>query len=200
MRKQLIAEAHGQRANIAWLSLQPDGSISFGLNDRAFCSPRAFGNIPIFNAYNRVRSAFLISSDGTDLHPVRNPHFTYHPIAMLHLKGNGDQELFRGLLDTTIVLRQQRVLPWLRLTTRPVGMLLKSGVRPDGVDVEEWTIPLERKDISIRVAVDLLRPVPVGSSGPYLMCRLVEWRGILVRVVVDATSPQVATLAWYHEY
>jgi hypothetical protein len=54
MRKQLCCDTPSRRIRVGWVSFQPDGSISFGLNDRAYISPKFKTQSMIWNAYNRV--------------------------------------------------------------------------------------------------------------------------------------------------
>jgi hypothetical protein len=100
VRKSIVSECKGRRPSIAWLSFQPDGSISFGLNDRAFYSPRLGASVGVFNAYNRVRLEYVVTKDGAGMKPIKNTHFTYHPsIIQFHLTGNGDEDVFIGIMD-----------------------------------------------------------------------------------------------------
>src|SRR3972149_1021589 len=90
MRKYLVCDVADRRIAIAWLSFQPDNSISFGLNDRTYISPRFRDRIFIWNAYNRICTIYEVPTDPEALEPVERPHFTYHPDVMFHLKSNND--------------------------------------------------------------------------------------------------------------
>jgi hypothetical protein len=164
MRKQISCAIDGARKNIGWLSFQPDGSISFGLNDRYYIVPRSKSKIGIFNAYNRVRAEFILRSDPATLVPVVNPHFTYHPIAIFHLRANGDEELFRGICDTTIVLEQQSELPWIRAISNPLSTISTSGVRADDSETEHLVLSPPPNDCSIAISVDLIKSPPPTNS------------------------------------
>jgi hypothetical protein len=53
LRKNITFNFAGQPKGIAWLSFQPDGSISCGLRDRTYVSPRFQDRISLWNVYNR---------------------------------------------------------------------------------------------------------------------------------------------------
>lgn len=200
MRKMIVAECQGRRASVAWLSFQPDKSISFGLNDRAFYAPRLAANINIFSAYNRVRAEYHVAPSGAGLKPIANPHFTYHPLMRFHLTGNGDEDVFTGIMDPSVILHQQPALEWVRATSRAISTLSQPRPRADGIETEAWVVPMARPDVSLRVALDLLQPAPLSTTGPWLLHRLVTWGQVMARVIVESTAPQEATLSWFHEY
>src|SRR5690348_10549406 len=104
MKKQIGCAFRGKTSNIGWLSFQPSGFISVGLNDPAFVAPRANWVAGLFNAYDRVyRAEFMVSPDGAGSDPIRNPHFTYHPPGFFHLRGNGDDAVFKGVARMDVV-------------------------------------------------------------------------------------------------
>jgi hypothetical protein len=65
---------------IAWLSVQPDNSVSVGLSDRTFISPRFHARQFLWNVDNRVTVEYLVPHDPDELRPVINPHLTFHPV------------------------------------------------------------------------------------------------------------------------
>ncbi len=199
MRKQIVCVSPKGEVNICWLSFQPDGSISFGLNDRTFIAPAMMGRYNVFNAYNRVRSEFIVSSGGVGMEAVHNPHFTYHPIAHFHLTGNDGHRLFEGIADTSIVLSQQHVLPWIRATSRAIALLPKAQTRADGIETERLCFHLADAQVSLRIAVDLLRPGPWAQAAGALLCTLCEWQGVIACLAVTSTEGQAPTLSWFHE-
>lgn len=200
MRKLIVAEYQGRQASVAWLSFQPDGSISFGLNDRAFYAPRLGANIGIFNAYNRVRLEYLVTADGAGMTPIQNPHFTYHPdIAQFHLTGNGDEDVFTGIMDPTIMLSQQPAIEWIRVTSRRISTLPNSRSRSDGIATETWAIPARHEDQSLHLAVDLVREPSEVLFGPWMARYSVPWFALTTQITVNAVPPQEASLAWFHE-
>lgn len=68
------AVSAGSEHRIGWESLQPDGSISVGLADRAFMSPRFHARQFLWNAYNRVTIQYLVPHSLERLRSVTNPH------------------------------------------------------------------------------------------------------------------------------
>jgi hypothetical protein len=119
MHKQLQASHVGQDVNVEYVSFQGDGSISFGLTDRTFIVPRHRERRFVWNAYNRITVQYVMPNNPNALLPVQNPHFTFHPDAMFHLKSNKDKKaddeaIFEGIADVGIVLDQQEEMPWIR--------------------------------------------------------------------------------------
>jgi hypothetical protein len=93
-----IAETTQSRA-ICWISLQQKGSISVGLNDRAFISPSFRNRKFLWNLYNRVTLKYMVPHTPDALEPVPNPHLTFHPPMYFHLLSNGKEELFAGIAE-----------------------------------------------------------------------------------------------------
>jgi hypothetical protein len=123
---QLSCQTPDRKVNLAWVSFQPDGSISFGLNDRTYISPRFKSVIGVWSAYNRVKMQYRVASDPTALEPVQNPHFTYHPPGQFTLKehrSNNEDALFFGVALPDLTVRQEGKMPWLRATTAPIRTL-----------------------------------------------------------------------------
>jgi hypothetical protein len=199
MRKHIVAALSGRKFNVAWLSLQPDGSISFGLNDRTYISRRFHAHIGFWNAYNRVAIEYVNPSDPGSLEPVVNPHFTFHPAALFHLRANGDDEIFRGHCDVGIVLELDGVMPWIRAVSAPLTSLKYGPPRADAIDTEEWTFNSIGADLSSVIAVDLVKPTALGANESF-STRSIVWRGVGVRVTVSLTWPQMATLSWFHAH
>ena len=202
MRIQIVGEHNQNRRNVGWLSFQPDGSISFGLNDRCFIVRRFNARIGIFNAYNRYRAEFMAPTiDTSALASVVNPHFTYHPIAMFHLKANGDETLFEGLCDLSIVLEQQQELPWIRAISNPLHSLPSVGTRADGVKLDYVTLGVDTDRTSIAIAIDLLKPSSeLKNVEASKLVHHTEWHGVVARLSIGVVNEQPATLSWYHEY
>src|SRR5262249_17570290 len=126
MRKQICCDTPERRVRIAWVSFQPDGSISFGLNDRTYISPKFRARHFVWNAYNRVRIHYEVPSDQSSLEAVQNPYFTFHPAVWFHLKADGprgDEALFEAIADVALVLQQKSEMPWLRSVSGRVASL-----------------------------------------------------------------------------
>ena len=73
------AVERGIEHTIGWISLQPDGSVSVGLADQAFISPRFRARQFVWNAYNRVAVQYLVPHSPQELRAVTNPHLTFPP-------------------------------------------------------------------------------------------------------------------------
>ena len=73
MRKQIVYGHVGGEAGVAWISFQPDGSISFGLRDKTYISPQLKQRVPVWNVYNRIGIEYIVPSEPGALEPVQNP-------------------------------------------------------------------------------------------------------------------------------
>ena len=71
LRKNITFNFAGQPKGIAWLSFQPKGSISCGLRDRTYISPRFRDRIGLWNAYNRVEIEYRVPSNPNTLEACR---------------------------------------------------------------------------------------------------------------------------------
>jgi hypothetical protein len=207
MRKQLTFSHHSHRAGVAWLSFQPDGSISCGLRDRTYIAPQMRERIGIWNAYNRVGIEYVVPTDPKTLLPVENPHFTYHPPGVFHLKAHdasstNDEDVFRGIACVDVTLSQQVEMPWLRLVSKPLNELPGAGApRSDGVANTELvhTAPAAAPFASGTVEIDFIRAEDARedrASSPWEFV----WHGVGLRVRTGITKPQLATLSWFHFY
>jgi hypothetical protein len=91
MLKHLTCQAPNRFIRLAWLSLPPNGDVSFGLNDKTYISPRFKGRNYVWSAFNRVTAEYEVASDPNTLEPVKNPHFTFHQPGYFHLKSDKDR-------------------------------------------------------------------------------------------------------------
>lgn len=205
MRK-IITTIHGDhQVGVGWVSFQPDGSISVGLKDRAYVSPKLRERQFLWNAYNRLTIEYVVPSDPKSLLPVQNPHFTFHPDVMFHLKSNvdrkrKDESIFEGIADVGIVLQQQGEMPWIRATSAPLDELSPSG--PPRNDVSETAelathAPIFMPRSSTRIEIDFIKP------GDVVECRdestwEFAWQKVGLRIKVGHVAPQIATLSWFH--
>jgi hypothetical protein len=210
MRKHLSCEFAGKHANLAWISFQPDGAISFGLHDKTYISPRFEEKIYVWSAYNRKRAQYLVPSTKAGLRSVKNPHFTYHPDkSMFHLKANKDKPIFEGLTDLPFVLQQQSILPWIRAISRPLHSVLGrvgNRLRQDSINVENWSFAVSSDQVSIGMSLDFvsaeLLPILTAKdkTSPDCLSRYVEWHGVVLYVTAEPLKPQIPTLSWFHEH
>lgn len=205
MRK-LIKVSHGGRiVGAAWVSFQPDGSISFGLNDRTYVSPHLCVRKFLWNAYNRITIEYVIPSSPDALLAVQNPHFTFHPDAMFHLKSNKDKKaeneaIFEGIADVGIVLDQDGEMPWIRAASSPVHQLSEAGkLRAPTIDTEDLLtqIPVVMNSASATIEIDFIRPenvVPHRNETTWEYA----WGKVGLRIRTGLAAPQIATLSWFH--
>lgn len=205
MLKLLDVTHLGRKASVGYLSLQPDHSVSFGLRDKAYVSSRWRERRFLWNAYNRITVKYEMPSDPDALLPVQNPHFTFHPAAMFHLKSNKDRKtndkaIFEGFVPVAMVLQQQSEMPWIRAISRPIHTIkIASGARETNIATESLNIeaPALMPRCSASMEIDFIRPSDVE---PHRSSNVWEyiWGEIGVRVKIGQVAPQVATLSWFH--
>lgn len=200
--RQICAQTPTRKVNLGWVSFQTDGSISFGLNDRTFISPAFRGRHMLWNVYNRVRIHYEVQTDTGALEPITNPHFTFHPIACFHLKAQGapaDEDLFQGFADMSIMLMQQERMPWIRATSATITQLPTAGIRNRNIPVEELCISVPTENLSVRMALDLVRPGAVDRQNHMSSWSFV-WQNFGLQIDLSFTYPQISTLSWFHFY
>jgi hypothetical protein len=203
MRRHVVANFERRKIAVAWLSFQPDGSISFGLQDRTYISPRMRIRSGIWNAYNRQRATFEIESDPSALEPVRNPHFTYHPPGLFHLKANNDrsnadEDIFNAPARVAVAVDQDGEMDWIRAISNPLASIASGGIRHGGETVEELAINIPLPNASVCIAIDFIRPEAVGFADN-LSCWTMPWGTEAIRVTASFTTTRIATLAWFHD-
>jgi len=194
---QAIAE--GSARTIGWISLQSDNSVSVGLADRAFISPRFHARKFVWNAYNRVSLQYLVPHSPEELLAVVNPHLTYHPPIYFHLRANDDDELFAGIADVEIMLAQDGHVPWVRFVSRPVGELAVSTAPRNPERTRFLAVPVDDVRVSVALAIDFVRPGAdplVGSAAE----EFVDCGPRRLHVRCEVMPAQAATLSWYHQY
>jgi hypothetical protein len=205
MRK-IIKGSHGGRVvNAGWMSFQPDGSVSFGLSDRTYVSPRFRERRFLWNVYNRVTVEYVVPSEPSTLLQVQNPHFTFHPDVMFHLKSNKDKKaedeaIFEGIADVGIVLQQQGEMPWIRATSAPFDQLTETGrLRAPAIETEDLMTeaPVVMNTASMKMEVDFVRPEAVVEHREAMTWEY-AWGKVGLRIRTGFVAPQIATLSWFH--
>jgi hypothetical protein len=196
MRKQICCDAPDRRVRIAWISFQPDGAISFGLNDRTYISPHFQARSMIWNAYNRVGIQYLVASSPDALQPVQTPHFTYHPALMFHFKDR-NAVLFSGIADVGMTLMQETSMPWIRATSAPLAQLPIGGQRQDGIAVDEIAVGAPDEMQSLRMALDFIRPDDALTNPPDGEWHI-PWHAVAIRLKLDLCPGQIATMSWFY--
>ncbi|OAF17862.1 hypothetical protein [Bradyrhizobium neotropicale] len=206
MRKLIKTNYAGLDRSVGWVSFQPDGSISFGLSDRTYVSPRLCVRGYIWNVYNRITTQYVVPSDPSALLPVQNPHFTFHPDVTFHLKSNSDRKaeneaIFDAIVDVGIVLNQQGEMPWIRATSAPIEDLKQPGaIRGSEIDTQDlvFNVPAIVAAASITVEIDFVRPEAILSEQPSPNSWQYEWQKVGLRIRAGYCAPQIATLSWFH--
>jgi hypothetical protein len=200
MRKQLCCETPSRIINLGWLSLQPDNSISFGLNDRTFIASKFKERRFVWNAYNRQRYRYQVVTSNDAVEPVRNPHFTYHPDAWFHLKENipdADGAVFEAIADLPIVLQQDAEMPWIRAYSGNIAALSNAGRRSnEQIDLLKLSIPSETASVCMQI--DFVRP-DAGFDLEHNSRWFFSWGKVGLRVSMSFTAPRLATLTWFHD-
>lgn len=202
MRKNLVCKTQSRETRVAWLSFQSDDSISFGLTDRSFVSPKFCGRFMLWNAYNRVAIQYVLPTD-PNIVGIKNPHFTYHPLMYFHLtsgQGAGSEEVFAGIVGMDIIFNQQPFVPWIVATTAPVGTLQASGQqRDDSTRSPDFIIPAAEETQSLQISVDLYPPghADIQNTDSVFWHRT---KHTAARIESRLVAGQVATLSWFHSY
>jgi hypothetical protein len=130
MNITLCATAGGKVLRIGWISLQPNGDISAGLNDRAFIARDFDATQFVWSAFNRVRVEYLVPSDPKAAQAIVQPHLTFHVPHYLHLTSKGSRESFRAIADIALAVQQQGEVPWVRFISKPLSGLQEA--KPGG--------------------------------------------------------------------
>jgi hypothetical protein len=202
LRRILIyCDAAGRRVRIGYISLQSDGSISFGLTDATYISPAFKVQHHIWNAYNRINMQYTSPSDPEALERVTNPHFTFHPPAIFQLTSRthkGKNALFRGIADIGVTLHQQGEMPWLRATTAPLSQLPSRAPRADKIPTVNFGLAAPTENASVIMSLDFV-PNRVRAIGTAHTC-FIPWKGFVTRLTLELTAPQKSTLSWFHSY
>lgn len=203
MLKHLCCDSPSRRTRFAWVSFQPNGDISVGMFDKTYIAPQFKARHFVWSAYNRRRISYVVPSDPGALEPVRNPHFTYHAQqSWFHLKPSKKQDgqsLFEAIADVPLALQQRSYMPWIRATTSPISQMPSGGKRSGPIPADELVMRTSMEQLSVKLAIDFVRPnscsdVGAGWDWSY------TWEAVGLRISTSITHPQIATLAWFHEY
>ncbi|MDM0022187.1 hypothetical protein [Variovorax saccharolyticus] len=195
----LYAYLDGKSYRIGWISLQPNGDISGGLNDRAFVAREFTAQLFVWSVFNRVRVAYLVPDDPKAARPIDQPHLTFHVPAYLHLTSKGNRVTFEAIADIALAVDQQGEVPWVRFTSRPLSSLTeaKGGTR----DIAQRTVEFAATaaDRSIELAVDFVRPGDTTALTGANHCEWLDHGACRLRISATECAPQRPTLGWFHE-
>ena len=151
----VVVDANAAPRRVAWIGIQPDDSVSVGLNDRAFIAPDFEEKQYVWNVYNRVSVQYLVPEHSDRVRGIPNPHLTVHPPAWFQLGITKGKKIFEGIGDLQIMLNQDGIVPWIRFVTRQVSKLKSGPVRaPDRTRI--LTLPAPTYDCSIGLGVDFV--------------------------------------------
>ena len=190
---RILTEYAGIKRAFAWIGLLDDGSISVGLSDRLFNVPVLANEVIVEGVLHR-QAADLRTSHGE--RAIRNPHFTFHPSAYYHLRANGEDELFSGLLMVDLVVQTEGRLPWIRAVSNVVTKLKPFQSARPAQNVEFIRLPLPSENCSVELAVDFVTPAQGPNSSKSLRA---EWGGRAIEVSARHVDPQRPALWWNHE-
>jgi hypothetical protein len=145
LRTILVAETNGDARSVGWVSIaEVGGDVSAGLTDR---------NV-------------VVAHPGGECEGSRNPHFTFHAPIYHHLRQEGKPELLAGLMDVTLMLTADDVVPWVRLVSRPFETLKPLKNMREGA--EAIYLPVADDRASVLIELDFVKTVPE--------CKEVEFR------------------------
>lgn len=203
MQINLCGKCPNRFVKVAWVSLQPDGSISFGLTEKTFVSPSFIGRDDVFNLYNQVAIEFLVESNPNKLRGVTNPHFTFHPRILFHLTDSGGRgkknvkEVFRGINDVEMTVAHYGFLPWIRAISPPMSKLKTFGLRNAGLSNRLLSVESLDEISSIGVEVDFVHPNQVDGFDQAGVIST-KWHSVAIRCKLSARPGQRSTLGWFH--
>lgn len=183
---------------VAWISLQPDGSISVGLSDRVFISPSFRERQFVWNLYNRITVEYLVAHTPQALKAIANPHLTFHPPIRFHLRENNSEVLFAGIAEPRLMLTFDERVPWIRFTSKEFTKLKAAGAPRSQYNTQDIDIQIPHEQCSIAIGIDFVRPDATPATDT-LMSRIITWHEHCVHVFALTKPPQVATLSWFHQ-
>lgn len=194
----LCAESAGRTLRIGWISLQPDGSISVGLNDRTLIVREFKDQNLIWNVFNRITAEYFVPSDPTASRSVAQPHLTFHPPHWFHLTGGPKKKLFEGIADIALSVRQQGTVPWVRFISKPIAELKEAkGQRASGAE-RSIAIPVSSLTKSVRLSLDFVEPQDVSLGPEDGFAEWVDHGPYRLRICAGELPGSRATLGWFH--
>ena len=199
MVRNIQAVTEGVARTIGWVSLQPDSSISVGLSDRTFISPRCHARQFVWNAYNRVSLQYRVPHSPEELVAVVNPHLSFHPPIYFHLRATNTRSCLLELrtLDHACPRRPHTLGP---LCFGSVDQLAVSAAPRDPERTPFLAIPIDYAGVSVDLAIDFVRPeadslVEAAAAEQFPACGRFR-----LHVRCEVLPGQAATMSWYHQY
>jgi|GEM_PF-3521225 len=195
----LTASIKNTSRRVCWVSLQPDGSVSIGLSDRAFVSPDFRAKHFVWSAFNRVTLHYAVPSEENSLKSIRNPHLTFHPPNWFHLTANDGKRLFEAITDLKIMLDQSNSIPWIRFVSKQITKLPPAGIPLKPQLTTILSIPLNDDKCSVGIGIDFMRTASGDEIPNTLFDQFIPWQDYFLRIHAVELAPQVATLSWFHQ-
>lgn len=195
----VTAETGGTARRIGWIGIQPDGSVSVGLNDRTFVSPDFKAQNFVWSAYNRQTIQYLVPTTRDGLRGIRNPHLTFHPPHWFHLRETNGKRLFEGIGDLDLMLRQDGTVPWVRFVSKQVSTLAPAANPRKPERTRFITVRPGTEECSIGLAVDFVRADVAVKPDGLLSSELFACSAYTLHVSTISLPTQIATLSWYHQ-
>ena len=129
---------------------------------------------------------------------ITNPHFTFHPPGYVHLRANGQDELFAGLLMIDLMVEQDGRFPWIRFISSPVETLtgFQGGRGTGNAEIIRLLAPSGK--CSIELAVDFVSPGATFSTQTGRFETFLEWHNRVLHFVAHHQSARRSTLSWNH--
>jgi len=190
------------RRRIGWIGIQPDGSVSVGLNDRTFIARDSESRQFVWSAFNRRTVQYLVPDEGTPVKGVRNPHLTFHPPGWFQLGVTKGKKPFQGIGDLQVMLSQDGIVPWVRFVSRSFSRIKSAAEVRNPQRTQSIEIVVTSPECSIGLGVDFLRPdfgAPVHPS-EHIHRQIIKCANYNLLVFAEVLPAQRPTLSWYHQY
>lgn len=204
----ICAEHSGRQLRVAWVSLQPDGSISVGLNDRALVVRDFQHQAFVWSAYNRETLVFVVPDDPAAMRTVSQPHISFHPAKTIkgvehgewvHVTDAKGRRLFEAIAPMGLALSQQSEVPWVRFVSKPIsGLAEAKGLRAQGLN-RVIAVPVATADVSIGLALDFVAPGTANGFPGAVLSEFIDHSEYRIRIAVSFLPGQKATLGWIHQ-
>ncbi|HEV2545908.1 MAG TPA: hypothetical protein VGU20_01085 [Stellaceae bacterium] len=169
---RICVNQSGRFRSLAWISFQKDGSISVGFADNSI-------SVQDTQQANAPRT-------------LVNPHFTFHPPAWWHLRSEGEEAMWRGLVWTKH-LPDADCSPWLRFVSKPVNDLPIFKRVSHGKQAGIWALPVS-ESCSVGLMVDFVNSVPSAANDA--TAKFMPWHDVTLRFRARPLPPQQSALGY----
>lgn len=204
----ICAEHAGKQLRVAWVSLQPDGSISVGLHDRALIVRDFQHQSFVWSAFNRETLVFVVPHNPEAMKSVAQPHISFHPPKVIngvphgewfHVTDGKGKRLFEAIAPMELAVYQQGEVPWIRFVSKPVSELAEAkGLRAQGLN-RVIAVPVENSDRSVALSVDFIASGSTNNFAGAEVNEFIDHGKYCLRLAISLIPGQKATLAWIHQ-